>query len=34
MSAKLRFVNYDRLDGVAFPIRRLAKLEFRSKGIS
>ena len=32
MSAKLRFVNGDRLGGVAFPNRRLAKLELRGNG--
>ena len=34
MSAKLRFVNGDRLGGVAFPSRRLAKLELRGNGVS
>ena len=33
MSAKLRFVNGDRLGGVAFPNRRLAKLELRGNGV-
>ena len=33
MSAKLRFVNGDRLGGVAFPNRRLAKLELRGNGM-
>lgn len=33
MSAKLRFANGDRLCGVAFPNRRVAKLGLRGNGV-